>query len=110
MRLEPADIEAIAQRVVELLPARAEAANVRYVDATELARVLAVERDWVYAHARELGAVRLGGPRGRLRFDLRQIQRSLAERREQPTDVLQPAPRRRAPRPSGGLELLPYES
>jgi hypothetical protein len=110
MRLEPADIEAIAQRVVELLPARAKVANVRYVDAAELARVLSVERDWVYAHARELGAVRLGGPRGRLRFDLRQIQRTLAERRQPSTDGPQRAPRRRAPRPSDGLELLPYES
>ncbi len=110
MRLEPADIEAIAQRVVELLPAPAEVANVRHVDAAELARVLAVERDWVYAHAHELGAVRLGGPRGRLRFDLRQVQRTLAEQREPPTDWGRPTPRRKAPRTSDGLELLPYES
>ena len=38
--------------------------------AAEVAARLAVARGWVYAHARELGVVRLGdGPRPRLRFD-----------------------------------------
>ena len=50
---------------------------VRLVDAATLARILDVDRDWVYAHARELQAVRLGGERGRLRFDLALVFRSL---------------------------------
>jgi hypothetical protein len=40
------------------------------VDVHELAALLGVSRSWVYQHAAELGAVRLGsGPRPRLRFD-----------------------------------------
>lgn len=63
-------VEAIARRVVELLERRERLAmEPRYVDAATLAHDLSVERDWVYAHAPELGAIRLGGPRGRLRFD-----------------------------------------
>jgi hypothetical protein len=62
-------VERIAQRVAELLTAEAPQAPSRMVDAATLARELGVERDWVYEHAEELGAVRLGGPKGRLRFD-----------------------------------------
>lgn len=40
------------------------------IDAAEVARRLGCSRDHVYAHADELGAVRVGtGPRPRLRFD-----------------------------------------
>ncbi len=110
MRLEPADIEAIAQRVAQLLTIKPPGSEfVRYVDAALLARTLGVERDWVYAHARLLGAIRLGGPQGRLRFDLHQAQRTLAE----PTGEPKAPPRRRAPARRNtreGLELLPYES
>jgi hypothetical protein len=38
--------------------------------AADVARRFSVTRSWVYAHARELGVVRIGdGPRPRLRFD-----------------------------------------
>jgi hypothetical protein len=73
-------VEAIARRVVELL--RGEdlgAPSPRFVDAATLAKELSVERDWVYAHAEDLGAVRLGGPRGRLRFD-REVARARLRR------------------------------
>jgi len=40
------------------------------VDAATLAAELGVSRDWVYEHASELRAMRLGaGPKARLRFD-----------------------------------------
>lgn len=40
------------------------------IDASALAVELGVSRDWVYEHATELGALRLGsGPKARLRFD-----------------------------------------
>jgi hypothetical protein len=40
------------------------------LDATAVARMLGVTRGWVYEHAAELGAIRLGaGARPRLRFD-----------------------------------------
>jgi hypothetical protein len=67
--MSPNVVEQIARRVVDLLREDTEADSARYVDAATLAKELAVERDWVYAHADELGALRLGGPSGRLRFD-----------------------------------------
>lgn len=70
--IDEEDVEAIALRVTALLAAEARSTETRYVDATELARRLGVERHWVYTHAGELGAIRLGGGRGRLRFDVDQ--------------------------------------
>lgn len=67
-------VEAIARRVVELLRAEEpQGRSARLVDAATLARELGVERDWVYVHAEQLGAIRLGGPHGRLRFDRREV-------------------------------------
>jgi hypothetical protein len=96
LRLDPRDVEAIACRVAELVgTARPPVPPaIRYVDAAEVARALAVERDWVYAHAHELGAIRLGGTQGRLRFDLREVTRRLADRRGEPPAAA-PAPRSR---------------
>jgi hypothetical protein len=72
--VEPELVEAIARRVVELLRAEESSSQSgRLVDAATLARELGVERDWVYAHADELGAIRLGGPKGRLRFDRHEV-------------------------------------
>jgi len=62
IKLDPQTIEAIARRVVELLEKRG-LQNRELVDAAELARRLGIERSWVYSHAIELGAVRLGGGR-----------------------------------------------
>jgi hypothetical protein len=70
-------VEAIAARVVELLDGAAPDDQVRLVDAGRVARELGVERDWVYDHAKALGAIRLGGPRGRLRFDLQVVKERL---------------------------------
>lgn len=64
-------------RVAALLLREAPPVAARLVDAATLATILDVERDWVYAHAEQLGAVRLGGPRGRLRFDLAAVLRNL---------------------------------
>jgi hypothetical protein len=76
MRLDPADIEQIARQVADLIAATDRGPSGQFVDAAELAVLLGVERDWVYAHAHALGAIRLGGPRGRLRFDLQRVQDS----------------------------------
>jgi hypothetical protein len=68
-KLSPELVEAIARRVVEILEERGLQQRV-LVDAAELARRLGVERSWIYTHAIELGAVKLGeGPKARLRFD-----------------------------------------
>jgi hypothetical protein len=75
--LDPASIEAIAGRVAELL--RADSAHGRLVDATTLAEALGVDRSYVYAHAAELGAIRLGsGSKPRLRFDLEAAREAFA--------------------------------
>lgn len=69
LKLAPEVIDAIARRVVELLP-RGVSAHAELVDAAELARRLGIERSWVYTHAIQLGAIKLGnGRRPRLRFD-----------------------------------------
>lgn len=81
VHLDQESIEAIARRVAMLLSAAAqpEIAPARLLSATEVAKALGVERSWVYEHAIELGAIRIGdGPRPRLRFDLSTVQRRLA--------------------------------
>jgi hypothetical protein len=70
IKLDPQAIEAIARRVVELLDRRGLSGGADLVDAAGLARRLGIERSWVYTHAIELGAVKLGaGRKPRLRFD-----------------------------------------
>ncbi len=67
-------VDAIAERVVEMLSADGARSGRGLVSAAEVARELNVGRQWVYEHAEELGARRLGdGPRGRLRFDLETV-------------------------------------
>jgi hypothetical protein len=47
-------------------------------DAAEVARRLRVHENWVYAHAQELGVIRLGeGEKARLRFDLERVAKTL---------------------------------
>jgi hypothetical protein len=78
-RLAPADVEEIAdsvvQRVSELLRPQLWFG---LVDSAEVARRLGVHENWVYAHADELGVIRLGdGDRARLRFDLERVARAI---------------------------------
>jgi hypothetical protein len=69
IKLDAQTIEAIARRVVELLERRGLQQR-ELVDASELARRFGIERSWVYSHAIELSAVKLGnGAKPRLRFD-----------------------------------------
>jgi hypothetical protein len=66
--------DAVAGRVAELLREDRPPSAAHLVSAAEVAAELNVGRQWVYEHAQELGAVRLGdGPRGRLRFDLETV-------------------------------------
>jgi hypothetical protein len=68
------EVEAVARQVAALLPA--SPGSPPLLTAEEVAARLGVERSWVYAHARELGVVRLGdGPRPRLRFDPAVVER-----------------------------------
>jgi hypothetical protein len=110
MTLDDEDIEHIATRVVEVLQEEGTTDAARYVDAAFVARKLSVDRDWVYEHARELGGVRLGGPHGRLRFDLRKLRRELdCPARKRPAEHRRRSrPRKRPPRRPGNVDLLPY--
>jgi hypothetical protein len=94
MTLDEDDIEAVAACVVELL--RQKDRERTFVDAAALAGMLGVGRDWVYAHARQLGAVRLGdGPKAPLRFDVDQVRERLAARWERQPLPDEPVARRR---------------
>ena len=70
VRLDRASIDAIARHVVEVLRRESLFGDARSLTAAEVAARFGVSRTWVYEHARELGAIRLGnGKRPRLRFD-----------------------------------------
>jgi len=100
MALSDADIEAVAIRVADLL--RAGQVSADLVDASEIARRFGVSRDFVYEHANDLGAVRLGNsPKARLRFDPAKVGRALRKPPEKPA----PQPRRHRTR--RGSSLLP---
>jgi hypothetical protein len=110
IKLDPQTIEAVARRVVELLKKQG-LQNRELVDAAELARQLGIERSWVYSHAIELGAVKLGhGAKPRLRFDPEVAARVL--RRVNEGSAADPPARsgKRASQPRGSegrVELLP---
>jgi len=99
---------AIAEQVAVLL--HDNKLSIRMVDAATLAAELGVSRDFVYAHASELGGQRLGaGPRGRLRFDLAQALAAWASRppRTEPSGPPTPIRAQRRRQPGGDGKLLP---
>jgi hypothetical protein len=77
-------VDAIARRVLELA-AESRASEVsrrpQLLTVADVAARLRVGPKWVYAHQRELGAIRLGdGPKARLRFDAQVIEARLEQR------------------------------
>jgi hypothetical protein len=81
--LTDGDVEAIAEataaRLAEIVSGTP--GTFALVDARQLARDLGVSLDYVYAHATELGAMRLGsGPKARIRFDLDRARQALEAR------------------------------
>lgn len=93
------------------------------IDASALAAELGVSRDFIYEHAHELGALRLGnGPKARLRFDPAAARDALScysSERSQPHTAnaggefeAAPSPRRRrlparSPQPGAVLPIRP---
>jgi hypothetical protein len=71
------------------------------INAAELARRFGVSEDWVYRHADELGALRLGdGPKARLRFHVPTVVERLTSRSNGKASQLAEspaAPRKSAP-------------
>jgi hypothetical protein len=83
VHLDAASVDAVAQRVVELLRDDAAIASAapELLTAAEVARRYRVDRSWVYSHATELGALRLGdGRKPRLRFDPQRVRQALDAR------------------------------
>lgn len=85
--LTAGDVEAIAEatarKVAEIVSAPSTTFGL--VDARELAEELGVSIDYVYAHASELGGMRLGsGPKARIRFALDDARGALEARRRRP--------------------------
>jgi predicted DNA-binding transcriptional regulator AlpA len=83
VRLTPDDIETLAHRVAELLRSTPKEPVVsppqRLLTAAEVAQWWGVERSWVYAHAEQLGARKIGGgERPRLRFDPDEVNERIA--------------------------------
>jgi hypothetical protein len=112
-------VNAVAERTVELLMPRLLSAltgdgggsdDHDLVDAATMADLLGVTRGYVYAHADDLGVVRLGeGPRPRLRFDVdaarAALRRSHGEGSQQPdTSTVAPI---RGGRRAGDRRRLP---
>jgi hypothetical protein len=104
--------ERLAARLSGLTPARAEP----LVDAAEIARLHGKTRSWVYEHAGDLGAVRLGsGPRPRLAFSPARVAERLEKVDKPATAPLPEAPqprrrRQRAGRTASGAPLLHVRS
>lgn len=86
VRLAEETIDQLADRLADRLaghaaaPARAGSQPAGLLSAAQVAAWWAVDRGWVYDHADQLGALRLGaGRRPRLRFDPDRVRRALGD-------------------------------
>jgi hypothetical protein len=75
-------VEAVARRVVELLDRRSPGIETPLLSALEVAQHFGVGRKWVYEHAEDPGAIRLGpGRRARMRFNATVVKQRVNELR-----------------------------
>jgi hypothetical protein len=102
----------VAERLAPLLSASTVGQPEGLVDAHEIARRTGRSRWWVYEHAGELGAVRLGaGSRPRLGFWPARVEAYLKTAADLRAPVPQPSrarPKRRHPASDSGAELLQF--
>lgn len=104
IRLAPESVREIAEEVAAILLAAPDP-KPKWVDASEVARMLAVSRAWVYGNAERLGAQRLNnGPKARLRFDAAKVGALAATPASRPAKPTQAKPRRRL---QASTDLLP---
>jgi predicted DNA-binding transcriptional regulator AlpA len=118
MSREEADqVQAIAQAVADVLAERGlvvyagPSPSARVLKVVEVARLLGRSSAWVYEHAAELGAIRMGrGPKARIGFDVATIEQWKREHQIAPPQRRQPTRRRprRTAAPSND-DLIPYE-
>jgi hypothetical protein len=105
--LTPQAVEQVAVRVAQLLQRQQQNQAQRHASEStgmltvaELAQHLHLNRAWVYEHADELGAIRVGsGPKARIRFDLHTakgaLQQHHVDREPVPAGARPHKPRRR---------------
>ena len=109
-----AELRAIAEALADVLQERGlvaapRALSARILDAAAVAELLGRDRQWVYAHADELGAFRYGdGPRARLGFDAQGVER-WKRRGQDAKPVARNAPRRATRGRAQAPSLIPYE-
>jgi hypothetical protein len=107
--LDQVTIEAVAQRVVELLLGE-EAVLSTLVDASVIARRFSVSTDYVYRYADDLGVVRLGnGKKARLRFDPAIVRERLEQRAVRDSEGERQPTKRSAVRRMRSGNLLPVK-
>lgn len=87
VKLAAESIDQLAERLAELLGDHSEPPELpSRLTAAEVARWWEVSRRWVYAHADELGARRLGsGDRPRLRFDPKEVEERMGKPHHRPS-------------------------
>jgi predicted DNA-binding transcriptional regulator AlpA len=110
-------VREIAEAVVDLLADRSlvvyagPTPAARVLKAREVARLLGRSLPWVYEHATELGAIRMGsGPKARIGFDLATIEQWKRDHQLAAPAARKPARRRsRRSAIATGANLIPYE-
>jgi len=112
-----ADVHAIAEAVADVLAERGlvvyagPGASARVLSAREVSQLLGRSTPWVYAHATELGGIRMGtGPKARIGFDLANVEQWKRDNQIRPHEARK-TPRRRPRRNtiSGATNLIPYD-
>jgi hypothetical protein len=108
------DIRAVAEALAGILFERgivAAGPPARVLNAAQVADLLGRDRQWVYAHAGELGAFRYGdGPKARIGFDLVTVEQWKRDRQ-----IRSESPARRRDRHrsgavgAGATRLIPYD-
>jgi predicted DNA-binding transcriptional regulator AlpA len=110
------DVRAIAEAVADVLAERGLVVyagpnpSARILKVVEVARLLGRSAPWVYEHAAELGAIRMGrGPKARIGFDLATIEKWKRDHQIAPPKTRQPNRRLTRPTPPRSDNLIPYE-
>jgi hypothetical protein len=111
VRLDRADIEAIAVRTADILTERGLVAQAApLMTAEEIAGRFSVRPEWVRRNARRLGGVQLGdGPKARWRFDPETVAAALSSPPEEEPGTRPAAPRRRRRQRGPVRQLDPAE-
>jgi predicted DNA-binding transcriptional regulator AlpA len=110
------DIHAIAEALADVLAERGLVvyaglgASARVLNAREVARLLGRSAPWVYSHATELGAIRMGtGPKARIGFDLASIEQWKRNNQVGPPQARKAPQRSRRSTTPHATNLIPYE-